>query len=266
VIKKIWEKLQKTEKSNLLKLFLVSYIFFLGFFLTSKMWYPESTSDYVPATEIGKKVTFRDRDFTLKRWDYSEKQSMMEIEFQVLNHSTDGIKNLYYEAMDIKEGYLQTETVFEESNLIVVRIKDIPDKWSQISLRIKLSKEDESVLKYYTNKEKVNSVQKIEDKSKEEYLKNRTESDKKTLENDIEKQKTMISEYESKIDNANENISELMASKKYQTEDEQLSTDEAIHKLENDIVTYQEAIAEADKKIQEYQQKIKQAEEKITEY
>lgn len=266
MIKKIWGKLRRTEKSNLIKLFLVSYIFFLGFFLTSKMWYPDSTSDYVPATEIGKKVTFRDRDFTLKRWDYSEKQSMMEIEFQILNHSTDGIKNLYYEAMDINEGYLQTETVFEESNLIVVRITDIPDKWSQISLRIKLAKDDERVLKYYTNKANVNLVKEIKDKSKEEYLKNRTESDKKALESEIEKQKTMISDYEAKIDNANENISELMASKKYQTEEEQLSTDEAIHKLENDIVTYQEAIAEADKKIQEYQQRIIQAEEKITEY
>lgn len=266
MIKKIWEKLRRIEKSNLIKLFLVSYIFFLGFFLTSKMWYLDSTSDYVPVTKIGTKVTFKDRDFTLKRWDYSEKQSMMEIEFQILNHSTDGIKNLYYEAMDIKKGYLQTETVFEESNLIVVRIKDIPDKWSQISFRIKLSKDDERVLKYYTNKEDVNRVKEIENKSKEEYLKNRTESDKKNFEREIEKQKTMISDYEAQIDNANENISELMASKKYQTEEEQLSTDEAIHKLENDIVTYQEAIAEADKKIQEYQEKIKQADEKITEY
>ncbi len=263
--KKIWERLRKAEKSNFLRIFLVAYIFLLCFFLSSKAWYPDKESDYVQPTEFGKTVTFENRDFTLKRWDYAEKQRIMEVEFQILDHSTDGIKHLYYEAVDIRKGQLQVETVFEESNLIVVRIKEIPEEWSQISFRVKLSEDEEKVLKYYTNKASVNKVEKIEDKTKEEYFENRAESDKENIKKEIEKQKVLIFEYETKIDNANQNISELMASKKYQTEEEQLNTDSAIQKLEEDILAYQEAIAESDEKIREYEEKIKQTEKKLTE-
>lgn len=73
----------------------------------------------------------------------------------------------------------------------------------------------------------------------------------------------MIADYETKIDNANENISELMASKKYQTEEEQLDTDKAIQKLEDDILAYQKEIEKIDGTIREYEEKIRQTEEKI---
>ena len=263
MIKKISERLRRAEKSNFIRIFLVAYIFLLCFFLSSKVWYPDKESEYVQPTEFGKTVTFQNRDFTLKRWDYSEKQRIMEVEFQILDHSTDGIKHLYYEAVDINKGKLQTEVVFEETNLIIIRIKELPEKWSQISLRLKLSETEDKVLKYYTNKTSVNKVDAIEDKTKEEYFINRAEADKEHFKSEIKKQQDMIADYETKIDNANENISELMASKKYQTEEEQLDTDKAIQKLEDDILAYQKEIEKIDGTIREYEEKIRQTEEKI---
>ena len=90
------------KKSVFLEGFVVVYIVLLIAFFTSKEWFPKD-GKLIQATPIGTTTTFADRDFTLKRWDYAPKQKMMELEFQILNHSTDGIENLYYEAVDRKE-------------------------------------------------------------------------------------------------------------------------------------------------------------------
>lgn len=234
-------------------------------FFTSRSWYPDNVSDYVRPTVMGRTVTFADRDFTLKRWEYSETQGLMEIELQMMNHSLDGIKKLYYEVMDIKCGSLEVKVVHEENSLTVIRI-EVPEKWSQISFRVKLHEKDEEVLKYYTNREAVTKVEKIKDRTQKQYFVDRAEKDIEDLEQQISQSKEQIVKAEECIHTANENISELMAAKKYQTEEDQLVTDKAIAKLEEEITTYQGSMAELDRKIQDCEEKIQKSREQISEY
>ena len=253
------------KKSVFLEGFVVVYIVLLIAFFTSKEWFPKD-GKLIQATPIGTTTTFADRDFTLKRWDYAPKQKMMELEFQILNHSTDGIENLYYEAVDRKEGKLKVEKIYEADNLTIIRINNVPEKFKEISFRIKLTHDAEEMLKYFTNKKAVNHVEEIKDHSEQQYLINREEMDIAECEAKIEENRNAIAEQETKINNANERINSLLGAKKYQTEEEQLNTDILIQQLEADIVAYQEAIADFDSEITEYEAKIEEHNKKIEEY
>lgn len=265
MIKSTWKPQWRFQKSLLMKGFIVFYVAGILIFFTSRLWYPDDVSDYVQPTEMGRSVTFADRDFTLKRWEYSERQGLMEMELQMMNHSLDGIKKLYYEAADIKCGQLAVEVVHEESNLTVVRIR-VPEKWSQVSFRVKLHEKDEAVLKYYTNREAVAKVGEIKDRTQEQYFEDRAEKDIENLKGQIAQGKEQIAKAEECIHTANENISELMAAKKYQTEEEQLATDRAIRKLEEEIAAYQGTIADLDRKVRDCEEKIGKFEEQISGY
>lgn len=127
----------RLRKSVFLEGFVVIYIVLLIAFFTSKEWFPKD-GKLIQATPIGTTVTFADRDFTLKRWDYAPKQKVMELEFQVLNHSTDGIETLYYEAVDRKEGKLEVEKVYEADNLTIIRINNVPENLKKYLFELSL--------------------------------------------------------------------------------------------------------------------------------
>ena len=255
----------RLQKSVFLVGFVIAYIILLIGFFTSTEWFPKD-GKLIEETPIGTTVTFADRDFTLKRWDYAPKQKMMELEFQILNHSTDGIKNLYYEAIERKKGNLKVEQVYEEDSLTIIRIKNVPERFKEISFRIKLTQDAEEMLKYFTNKKVVNRVEEIKDRSQQQYLIDREGMNIADCEAKIETNKEAIVDQEKKITNANESINRLLESKKYQTEEDQLNTDAMIQQLENDIVAYQETVASLDAEIVEYEVKIEEYNKKIEEY
>ncbi len=255
----------RLQKSLTIVVFVVGYISLMIVFFTSNEWFPKD-GKLIEETPIGTTVTFADRDFSLKRWDYSPNQKMMELEFEILNHSTDGIENLYYEAVERKKGSLKVETFYEENALTIIRIKDIPEKFKEISFRIKLKQDSEEVLKWFTNKNAVNHVEKIEDNSEQQYLIDREKANIVESETKIETNREAILEKETKIKNANESINRLIDSKKYQTEEDQLNTDAMIQKLENDIVEYQETIAALDEEIRASETKIEEYNKKIENY
>lgn len=253
------------KKSIFLQLFLVFYIGGLIFFFTSKLWLPDQENS-VAATPIGTIYTFEDRDITLERWEYSETQNLMEVELEMLNHSTDGVKSLYYYAIDPNLNELPLQVIYEENNLIVLQISGLSEDWRAVSLRIKLTADDTEELRFYTNSDSVEHVAEIEQLSELEYYIQREEHNIDSYNQSISQYTDEINEYLEKIDNANTNINNMVENKKYQTEEEQLQTDEAIRQLENDIVSYQDNVAQLDSSIQDLESKVKQSQSLIDTY
>ena len=68
---------------------------------------------------------------------------------------------MYYEAVDRKAGKLKVEKIYGADNLTIIRINNVPEKFKEISFRIKLTQDTEEMLKYFTNKKAVNHVEEI---------------------------------------------------------------------------------------------------------
>lgn len=251
----------RVGKSIFLKGFITAYVVLIVFFFSSKLWYPGS-GEVVEATPIGTQVVYHDRDITLNRWDYSPSQSLMEIELQMLDRSTDG-KDLVFEAVERTKGNIKTKTIYDEGGLVVIRLIEVPEKWNSISFRIRVSEDNGEALKIYTNNKAVNTVEKIKDLTQEEYYQQRLEREIKEYEQLIEDCEKDIENLLEKCDNANENINDLVAGKKYQTEKQQQQTDVSIQALESQIDSYEKEIAEIDGTIRGYEKEIQEIKKKL---
>lgn len=253
------------RKSYVLGAFCLFYVLGIFFFFSSNYWMPQSDGGVV-ATKIGKTYVFSDRDITLERWQFSEEQQIMEIELKILNHSTDSIQHLFYAAVDQSKKEVPVTVIYEENGMVVLRMEDLPQNWKAISFRIKLTADSEDVLKLYTNRDAVEKVAKIQDKSEVEYFVQREENNIREYEDQIQEIEDEIQRLLEQIDNVNNNINNLYSSKKYQTEEEQLQTDKAIQELEDSIVSYQESVAEYDSEKRNLESKILQSQQLIEDY
>ena len=159
--------------------FFIIIFFFVGgyaFFFSSMYWMPASV-DASYLTKVGIENTWNNRHITITRWDYSEEQGVMEVELSVENKSYDG-KNTYdFSAVDLRGRKLTIDTQVTDTDWIVLQIKDIPNKWSDISLRMEVAGEDKERLKLYTNINDVNKVKRIKSLNRIGYLQKRFESE-----------------------------------------------------------------------------------------
>ena len=155
--------------------FFIIIFFFVGgyaFFFSSMYWMPASV-DASYLTKVGIENTWNNRHITITRWDYSEEQGVMEVELSVENKSYDG-KNTYdFSAVDLRGRKLTIDTQVTDTDWIVLQIKDIPNKWSDISLRMEVAGEDKERLKLYTNINDVNKVKRIKSLNRIGYLQKR---------------------------------------------------------------------------------------------
>lgn len=262
---------ERKKKNALLNMFLFIYAFGYLIFLTSNSWYP-THSDMVEATEFYKEYQWNDRKVILDDWDYSENQQLMEIKIEIQNTSFDGVDKYEYEALDRKKGYFEVKPVLEDEDYVVLHIIGVNKNWSEISLRISMPEKKEkgsteiSALKLYTNVEKVNTVQKIKDKSENQYYAERINEKIQNYEDIISELTEENLEYQSKIKQAKENISRLDSEKEYQTEKEIKETEEQISKAKMEIETMQTDVNANNEEIEEYQERIKNSEEELKQY
>lgn len=220
-------KLKKYE-NGFLYIFLVIFILGYAFFFLSPYIMPK-TYEGVRVTDIGEVINANDRKITLDDWTYSKSQKAMEIVLEVENYSIDGIEEYRYEVRDRHKGY-KTREVLNENGLVVIRAYKLPKDWTEIVLRVGISPEDQEknpefgTIKLYTNDLSVRNIEKIEDKTREGYLK-----DSYTLR--ITKYTDRIREIDQEIEEdvsqkaeADVKIAELQESMSLQTENEQKDT------------------------------------------
>lgn len=250
--------------------FLIIIFFFVGgymFFFSSMYWMPASV-DASYLTRIGVENTWNDRKVTINRWDYSEELNLMEVELTVENKSYDG-KNIYdFSAVDLRGRKLTAEIQVEDADWIVLQIKDIPDKWSDISLRMEIADDNRERLKLYTNINDVNKVSSIEKLNRTGYLQKRFESEIDNYKAEVEEKKSKINKLNQEIAEVRKEIDRITEGKLYQTEKQKQESDSLIADAQSTISSKEKQIGTLNGEIEEINLRIgmkeKQKEEQGT--
>lgn len=242
--------------------FFIIIFFFVGgyaFFFSSTYWMPASV-DASYLTRLGIENTWNDRQVIINRWDYSEEQSLMEVELSVENKSYDG-KNTYdFSAVDLRGKRLTVKIQVADPDWIVLQIKDVPDKWSDISLRMDMAGDDRERLKLYTNINDVDKVKGIENLDRTGYLQKRFESEVTNYSKEMEKKKNEIEKLQQEIAEVEKEIDRLTEAKLYQTDKQKQESDTLIADAQSTISSKEKQINTLNGEIEEINQRIEMKE------
>jgi hypothetical protein len=210
-------------------------------FLTSRLWMPP-TSDARRLTPLMEAVSGGGRNLTLTRWTYSEKQNLMEAEILIDNPNPDGVNEYGYDAVDSMGHRCNVEAVVAEPDYVVLQIKDVSRRWSEISLRIYVPpsqikhdgvENDGTVIKLYTNVRDVDREEEIKTLSEKEYKLRRLDDEIKWAEYRKQQLYLLIASEKNNqqiLEDEKERLAETM---KFQTEAEAAETQSKIESAES---------------------------------
>ncbi|WP_288730674.1 hypothetical protein [uncultured Fusobacterium sp.] len=248
-------------------LLVVSFYFIM---LTSGTWLPNDGGDYQQLA-INQSITNTEynRTITLVRWDYSQKQQRMQVQLRIENMNYDGKNEYAFSAVDKNRGKLNTVSVYQDMEILVLNINKVPKRWSTISLRIGLAEDDpdqSSIFKIYGNSKNINSVDEIENGNKNSYYVLDTKCSIADIENKIEKENQSITRNQEKIKEITNTIDVKTDNLEFLTETEKKEALSVIGQMESEIEVCQDSIKESENAISEYKERIEKLEEKISSY
>lgn len=255
--------MKKTLKSSNV-LIMTSLIIILGyvFFFTSSFLFGQNHK--YAYTGLMQELTLNGRRIKITRWDYSAEQKLMEVELEINNDTYDNIDKYYYVAVTKPAGKIIVEPIIQDSNFVVLHLKNIPNDFTEISLRMKVADNSYTdILKMYNNIDKVSKVNDIQALTKDEYYINRLSRTIEDYNNQISECNKNIEEYKTQISTIEEKISILESDKKYQTEQEIKETDIKIANNNSNINNIKQLIELKEQSIKELEDKISKAIEKI---
>lgn len=255
-------RLSYQTKDKLIRMFLICYIGGNLFFFTSKLFFPYEPD--LRFSEIGKTISYEDRNITLTRWEYAKAQKRMEVEFTIEDYAVDGNKTMQFQAVTRNEE-LPVTPVINEEDFIVLWIENVPEKKNteiKLNMAIEGSKSG-NFISFYTNTRDTNKKKSFVKKTKNEYL---IENAKMVI-SDCEE---MILNHRKKIEKNNtdmiamqEEIVKLEAKKEFQIESEAAITDEKILYYQDGISNCKLNTEQREEKIKEYQEKLEKQKEYI---
>lgn len=241
----------KTSKRLPITCGIVLVIF--AFFLTSKTWLT-TNKDLLEPTKIGEELSRGDTTFTMQRWDYDASRNEMEIEVG-LSSTQMGEAEYTFEGRTRNQGKVDIECIASNDELIVLRVKTLPEGWKEVS--ISASDNEGEVGKLRTNFKKVHHA-KIIDAEPDEYLVSYYQSKIGENEKAISQNQQLIKENEKSIDDARAKIEAIRDKMQYMTDTEKVSAENNISNIESVIKTTQEdneKIAAENKELKEQNEK-----------
>lgn len=236
-------------------LFIAGYLFFF----TSNYWMPVSSSA-TAYTSMGRELSWNGKGITLTRWDYCEKDHIMEVEIDIRNLAYDGQNRYQFSAQSRGGRQITVVPIIEDEDWIILHLVDIPDRWSEILLWMdqkEYSDQTADALKLFTNINDVKRVDQIETKDWIGYRKQRFENQISLYKDQIREYQQEIADSQNQIQEIEREIVRLDGSKKYQTMDEQMQTDQSIESARKEI-------AKKEQEILDIQVEINQLTEKVT--
>lgn len=269
------KKKRKNLTSNVSNIYISIAVFFiLGFvfFGTSKIFLAENIP--LNQTELNVEYDLRSNGkFMINDWIYDEKNHQMEVILV-----TNGIKS-YTSELDFiavprsnVRSQLETKVVYNENDIYIIHIKNIPNEFQQMALRLTKTeidyselfdekKDDESenessvISTIYTDQRVVKKGT-VEKKDFKKYASLITDSMIKSAENDIKKINDKIKKIDEIIATINNEIEKLKEEILYQTLDEQIDTNNQIFKLEQEIKGYEREKKTGNENIKSLEEKI----------
>lgn len=241
---------------------------FFGIMWTSFIWMPGNKEEF-QVTAINTQITESNtkRTLTLTRWDYSQADKLMEVQFRIENKNYDGKDDYVWSAAERYKGSVDVDEVYADTEILVVQIREIPSGWSTISLRMAFEGNDpdtEYLFKVYGDHTNVQFVDQIEVRDKNGYyildinnMISYYQDEIENLINDIDETKEKISQVSRTIESESEKL-EYMTEQELETSMSEIASLEAkIDGYYQDISNYQDSIVEYNKRISNLQEKIK---------
>lgn len=155
---------------------------------------------------------------------------------------------------------LTIDTQVTDTDWIVLQIKDIPNKWSDISLRMEVAGEDKERLKLYTNINDVNKVKRIKSLNRIGYLQKRFESEICNYKKGVEHKQGEIKILNQEITEVKKEIERLTEAKLYQTEKQKQESDTLIADAQSTIFAKEKNINTLNGEIEEINRRIEMKE------
>lgn len=235
-------------------LFTVGYLVFF----TSNYWMPV-TSSATAFTVPGREQSWNGKGITLIRWDYCEENQVMEVELDVRNLAYDGQNKYQFTAQARGGSQIRVTPIIEDGDWIILHLTDLPKRWSEILLRMDqeaYNDQTAGALKLFTNIKDVHRVGKIETKDWAGYRKQRFENQIALSRDQIEECQQEITAKQKKIQEIESEMIRLDETKKYQTADEQVQTDQSIETARKEIAKKEEEILDLQEEIRQLTEKV----------
>lgn len=250
------------KKSRSMVFILVAIIICIGYiiFFTSSIWMPVK-SDIVFSSIGQEQELSLDRTVTLERWDYDEKQNMMEIELSFLNSTFDGNNDYSIEAVIIKNnGSKKTvpwNAAVSSDTMCVLQISDIPKSNITVSLKINcVNVQDTKTVKFYSDKVHSYKTNILLNQNETYYRMLKLERKAEDYEKSISELQKQYQNNIGTINTIKNTINTLEAEKEYQTTDEIDITNDTIAEYNNSIKEKNEENDEILKQIYSYREKL----------
>lgn len=261
-------------KSIIYWIILIFIIFGYMFFFTSRFFF-HSVKNYL-CTDINSTEKMSDSiQLTLKKWTYSKEDKSMLVMFDAKNTGLDKIDLNYssYERhtekmMNIETGTKQTkldvDIIYPFENIVVVFLTNVSPEFEEVVLSLQLSENKENsenaqnnkIINFYTNKDKVECVDKISDYTfsdyRIEYL-NIEKSDKQAKIKDLQEQNLKL---ESDNKNYEKIVEDLISNQDFETTYEIEETNKKIDSYKRQIENNNKIIDENNISIKEIKNSI----------
>ncbi len=273
------------ENSNFkYRVFLSVFFCLMAVFITSKLWLPSDAK--IENTDIGsERDTSLGTALTLNNWKYNPQGHFMEATFSYKDSDiSDDIKFSAIAHPDTnKTAALDISIPYGNDGLLIIQIKNVPQKWNTISLWV--DETDESLAQDDTSDTGVNSTDgdsntvgqganfycDIRKVSVDTSLKGSTDLyySLKSIDNQMAEYKKVITTLNKKISAANINIkqlefdiSSLKDDQKYQTADDIQESNSAISNKELQESDLKSSIENYNADIKNYNEKLKKLKQK----
>jgi len=238
--------------------FIVGYIFFF----TSKFWINDGGGRVKP-TKLFSAISVGDKDITVFRWNYSKKQKLMEIEIEIDNKSPQIKTDAYrFSAYEVQNGLLKTKNIYETDKYLVVHVLNVPENWSEMSVRMFENDKSDALTKLYANKDSVGVVESIDTLSEREYESRHIDDIEEYYKKVIEDTNTDIQTAKDEITAEEIAIADITAEMEFMTEKEKETANTRINSIRQAKESNIKKIEDYKAKIEEYQTKIQLAERK----
>jgi len=233
----------------------LAFLFILGFgfFGTSKFFMSEDIP--VNQTELNEEFDLQaNGTFTVKEWTYDKEEQLMEVTL-VTNGIDDYLNKLDFSAVSREKlsAELPTEIVYDESDIYIIHINDVPKDFNQIALRFNKSdksydemfaevegeEEQDNIISTIYTDQRVVKEEPIPDRNFTEYAQEITGELIAEAERDIESLGDKSRMTDDMISEIGDEIEQLQADLLYQTVDEQVETNNEIFQLEKRIEDYE---------------------------
>ena len=158
------ERRRKIRSDRGLKIFLVVFVLGYSLFFFSRYFFPKIYKN-VAIARYGDVLELGDYTLTLDSWDYAEDDRCFEILFGLQNLSLDREPDISFTCRSGED--ICRDTIYRlTDDLLVLRVRDVPRRWAQVSLTVRA---DDERQKIWMDDRQVHVVDALTDKSDHAY-------------------------------------------------------------------------------------------------